>query len=115
MRPKIQKYGGHGVDIKLKAAPNNNWAYQDPGPDTVYWSPQRWRDEDGRREPAGGFNSFVCVEDPQYGQWLTEDGTNVALVSINGIGEIRWRVDAHSPHYGEGAHEHFNLKPVTRG
>jgi len=33
-------------------------------------------------------------------------------VSINGIGEIRWRVDAYSPHYAEGADEHFGLTPL---
>ncbi len=119
MRPKLLKYGGRGVDVKLTSAPNNDWKYQDPPADTVFWSPQKWREEtnrDGtkRTEPAGGFNSFVCVPDEQYGSWLTEDGVKVSLISINGIGEIRWRVESYSPHYGEGAVEHFNLTPVKR-
>lgn len=112
--PILQKYGGHGVDIKLRTAPNNDWGYQDPPANIVYWSPQKWRDENGRREPAGGFNSFVCVEDEKYGQWLTEEGVKVALISINGIGEIRWKVDSWSPHYAEGADVHFKLTPVPR-
>lgn len=109
---KLSEYGGRGVQIALIS-------HSYPGPDTVYWSPQRWREEkdrDGRvrTEPAGGFNSFVIVKDEKYGQWLTKDGVKVSLVSINGIGEIRWKVDSYSPHYAEGADKHFELTPLDR-
>lgn len=116
-RPKLLKYGDKGVDVKLRSAPSERSRYQDPDADTVFWSPQKWRKstrEGYPDEPAGGFNSFVCVADEQYGSWLTEDGTKVSLISINGIGEIRWRVESYSPHYGEGADKHFNLTPVKR-
>jgi hypothetical protein len=99
---KILKRGGRGVQVALHS-------HTDPGPDTVYWSPQRWRDENGRLEPAGGFNSFCLVENPD-GRWVARSGERVSLLSINGIGEIRWSVEPGSEHYGEGAVEHFGLK-----
>lgn len=104
MRPNVLKYGGRGIDVGLRSV-------RDPGPDTVFWSPQRYH-PDG--SPAGGFNSFVCVEDPK-GDWLTEDGKRVSLVSINGIGEVRWRISNHSydRRNAEGSIEHFGLKPAT--
>lgn len=76
-----------------------------PGKDTVYWSPR------GLHDGRGGFNSFVLVADAERGQWRMADGKRVNLLSINGIGEIRWTVDPHSKHYGEGAEMHFRLMP----
>lgn len=105
MKPKVLKYGQRGVDVALRS-------YTDPGNDTVFWSKQRYHDDGS---PAGGFNSFVCVAD-EKGEWLTEDGQKVALLSINGIGEIRWRIStaAYDLRNAEGSIEHFNLKPVPR-
>lgn len=111
MKVNVLKYGGRGVEVSLRS-------YTDPGRDTVFWSPQRWREEvrDGRtyQEPAGGFNSFVCVDDPERGYWRTAEGQRVALVSINGIGEIRWRIDAeYMLRDAEGSVEHFGLTRWT--
>lgn len=104
-KPRILKYGGRGVDVALRT-------HSDPGPETVFWSPPRYH-EDG--SPGGGFNSFVLVDDPN-GYFLTEAGERVALVSINGIGEIRWKIDApYMIRDAEGSIEHFGLKVVDRG
>lgn len=93
---KTTPYGGHGVQIGLQHA--NNTAQ-------VFWSQQ--------------YNSFVITPDPK-GQWLTPDDEQVSLLSINGIGEIRWPV----MHYGSGmkyfregseelaAIDYFHLKPL---
>ena len=101
MKVNVLKYGGRGVDIVLKS-------FSSPGPDTVFWS---------KPDPStgrGGCNSFVCVEDPR-GFWLTEDGQRVNLISINGIGEIRWTIDgSHMVHWAEGSVEHFKLKEAPR-
>lgn len=100
---KILKLDDKGrVAVKL-------YSHTDPGPETVWWSPQKWRDEGNRLDPAGGFNSFCLLADPN-GRWVARSGERVSLVSINGIGEIRWSVDPNSPHYGEGAVDHFGLK-----
>ncbi len=93
----ILKYGGRGVDVALKSERN-------PGPDTVYWSP--------RKPTGGGYNSFVVVAD-ERGPFVTSDGARVALISINGIGEIRWSVDR-SGSWAEGSIEHFALTAVPQ-
>ena len=87
----IHEYGGHGVDVKLISKFN-------PGPASVFWSK--------------GYNSFVMVDDPN-GAWMTPDNQRVALVAINGIGEIRWKVDR-SLFGEEGAVAHWYLTPVTQ-
>lgn len=103
MKPRVQKYGGRGVDIKLRS-------HTDPPKDTVFWSPQKYHPNG---DPAGGFNSFVVVDDPKHGNFATPDGQRVSVISVNGIGEIRWRVEIYGdkPHYDEGSVEHFELKP----
>lgn len=63
----ISKYGGNGVDIRLTSVANTS---------QVFWSHKH--------------NSYVIVED-EKGEW-SYYGKRVALLSINGIGEIRWRV-----------------------
>lgn len=90
MRPvpvHLYRYGGFGVDVKL--ASRND-------PADVYWSE--------------GYNSFVLVHPhiEDSGNWFTPDGQRCDLVSINGIGEIRWVVTGHSR--DEGAIEHFKLR-----
>lgn len=101
---KIQKLGENGrVVIGLNGPDRDD-------PAAVFWSPQRWRDDGDRMNPAGGFNSFVLVEDPK-GRWMQRRSEKrVSLLSINGIGEIRWSVEPGSEHYGEGAVQHFDLK-----
>ena len=86
----LQAYGKHGVDVRLQS-------FTSPGPDTVYWSERT--------------NSYVCVADT-HGPWVTSDGKPCALLSINGIGEIRWSVPA-KPFDEEqiAAVKHFGLKP----
>ncbi len=77
MFSKIYKMGGHGVKIQLKCAPNNGgeFTYQD-----VYWT-------------SGIYASYVLVEAGDVScYWLTPDGQKVRLISINGLGEIRWEV-----------------------
>jgi hypothetical protein len=64
----IQKYGDHGVDIKLTAIGST---------DSVFWSHRT--------------NSYVVVENERGAFEI--DGTKVSLVSINGFGEIRWTVE----------------------
>lgn len=52
----------------------------------VFWSP-RWASEGGGR---GGCNSYILMESP-YGEFI-HLGIQCSLVSVNGIGEIRWSV-----------------------
>lgn len=105
MKINILKYGGYGVDVKLRTK-------CDPGPDTVYWSV--------------GSNSYVVVEGLAAipgtvpvtpGPWVTQDGKRVHLASINGIGEIRWEVDAWDAKRDEhvAALAHFGLVPASQG
>lgn len=54
----------------------------------VFWSPT-WEGSGGAR---GGCNSFVMVE-TEYGSFLSKDGKTCALMSINGIGEVRWDIN----------------------
>jgi hypothetical protein len=67
-RPEVFEYGNYGVNVKLTR--------MDPYDKDVAW--------------VKG-NSFVLVNSPERGQFLI-DGQRVALVSINGLGEIRWDV-----------------------
>lgn len=66
-RPEVFEYGNYGVNCKLTSMQTNK---------DVFWH-------------RG--NSFVVVDDPQRGGFLL-GSQRVSLVSINGIGEIRWPV-----------------------
>ena len=66
----VYEYGGHGVDIRLQST------MVPPG---VYW------------DMSENMSSTVAVADPE-GVLVTKGGTRVSLVSVNGIGEIRWHV-----------------------
>lgn len=68
-RPEVFEYGGYGVNIKLTSASTSK---------DVVW--------------VRG-NSFVLVDDPEGDFLLGEQRVN--LVSVNGIGEIRWDVREH--------------------
>lgn len=85
----LYNYGGCGVDVKLVSR-------YDPGPEDVFWSKQG--------------SSYVLVEPSQRGgTWIHPVHGEVNLVSINGMGEIRWDVMPWS--YGEDleAVEYFGL------
>lgn len=74
--PQAYKYGGHGVDHELRHQRNTP---------LVFWSPVGWHsyvlvDHYSNPKIWGDF-----WEHPIYG--------DVDLISINGIGEIRWQVD----------------------
>ena len=107
-KPTVLKYGARGVEVALHS-------YTSPGPNVVFWSPQRYH-PDG--SPGGGFNSFVLVDDPERGYFRlgdkdydTDADRRVALVSINGIGEIRWTINGrHMIRDAEGSIEHFGLR-----
>lgn len=78
---KTCQYGGHGVDIKL-----DNFGSHEG---RVFWKlPEH--------------NSYVMVPDPRGG-FKTPDGTTVSILSINGIGEIRWSVQDWGPSDREAA------------
>jgi len=74
------EYGGHGVNIGLLTDRN---------------TPKVWWSKD--------YNSYVVALDGR-GEWMMENGTRVNLLSINGIGEIRWGV----AHWGMGMNRRFN-------
>lgn len=86
MKCPIFKLGGHGVDVELRT---------ETDPPGVYWT----------REA-----SYVLVADP-LGGWNC-GGRRVSLLSINGLGEIRWGV---RPGTGreENVVKHFGLTPWT--
>lgn len=80
----------------------------------VFWSPAVDR-ADGSH---GGGNSYV-LEFDDSGPWLYR-GHRVRLLSINGVGEIRWVVRPQDWRFvpsrgagGEGAVEYFGLKEVS--
>jgi hypothetical protein len=84
----VYQYGGYGVDVKL---------HSKTVPSDVYWDAVA--------------NSYVLVEDKE-GLWATQDGKRVSIVSVNGIGEIRW----HLREYEAGDHvSWFNLQEVREG
>jgi len=66
-QPEVFEYGNYGVNIKLTSMETNK---------DVIW--------------VRG-NSFILVDDPKRGDFLL-GGQRVALLSINGMGEIRWPV-----------------------
>lgn len=66
--PEVFEYGGYGVNVKLTEMRDS---------DDVVW--------------VRG-NSFVVVDNPKTGDFKLPNGQRVDLVSINGIGEIRWDV-----------------------
>lgn len=102
MKPRVLKRGGRGVEVSIISA-------RTPGPDTVFWSERV--EKDGEVVRHGG-NSFVVVAS-DTGDWRTRDGERVALLSVNGIGEIRWSVSAQQYDHrnAEGSIEHFELEP----
>ena len=65
----VYKYGGYGVDVKLISYSN---------PSDVFWSEK--------------CNSYVIVEprDPDRALFTHPEHGPVNLISINGMGEIRW-------------------------
>jgi hypothetical protein len=67
MKPEVFEFGGYGVNVKLTVMETSK---------DIVW--------------VRG-NSFVLVDSPEQGSFLL-DGQRVELVSINGIGEIRWKV-----------------------
>jgi hypothetical protein len=70
--PEVFEYGGYGVNVKLTSMQTSK---------DVVW--------------VRG-NSFVLVDSPTRGPFtLGVNGQRVALVSINGLGEIRWDVRAY--------------------
>ena len=82
------QYGRHGVDVGLTSMRTT--------PD-IFWSDRG--------------NSFVTVrpEPDMRGEWIQPDGSRVDLLSINGMGEVRWQVFTWGADLGEGAVEHFGL------
>lgn len=97
---KAVMYGGHGVQITLNYFLNTN---------RVFWSSRG--------------NSFVMVgvEKPEHYSFITPTGLHVKLLSINGIGEIRWTCDPRDLKYTGGdadetheAVEYFKLKPSIK-
>ncbi len=94
--PKIYSFGGHGVDIGLSIAPP-------PGTMTsqsCYWTTKT-------------YSSYILVKSDSP-KWETEDGSSVRLISVNGLGEIRWEVSPYSSWGGDDGQEAvkaFNLKP----
>ena len=73
---KSFKFGGYGVDVRIRG----EWE-----PD-VYW--------DKRLAPSGyrRFNSYVLVEGNESipGNVQDTDGNRFSIVSVSGMGEIRW-------------------------
>lgn len=64
-KARVFKHGGYGVDVKLNTMETTT---------DVFW--------------IRG-NSYVLVAEDR-GHFKTKDGTRVAIVSVNGIGEVRW-------------------------
>lgn len=91
-RPDNVRCMGHGrVKIMLAWVKNT---------DRVFWS-----------EP--GCNSFVCVRDFE-GNYVTRQGDSCFLVSVNGIGELRWDVRPSHPTAEEmAAVRYFMLTPKS--
>lgn len=85
----VFKYGGYGVDVKLQSMKTSP---------SVFWSKAH--------------HSFVVVDDPQRGDFSYK-GRRVSLISVNGIGEIRWKVRAPGSSFdgGDEAAPHFGLTP----
>ena len=73
MKFKFHKYGNFGVDYSIPAMGTNS---------AVFWSV--------KTDKTNGGNSYVLVENPE-GTWVVE-GVRCDIVSINGIGEVRWNV-----------------------
>ena len=87
---KACSYGGYGVDLKLSHAGNT---------DRVFWY-------EG--------NSYVFCPDENYGTHVTEDGRQVAIISVNGIGEIRWKATGFLDAAEEFAAGYFNLTQMSQ-
>lgn len=90
-------------DVKLYDTVSSPW---------VYWSP--------RKPTGGGFNSYICLKSDR-GDWYL-NGERVQLLSVNGMGEVRWPVWVRDglrwpdeSMGGEGAVAYFGLKPVEGG
>jgi hypothetical protein len=71
--PRVFEMGGYGVDVKLTEIRTTV---------DIFWS-------------TPGCNSYVLADSPpRFGPYLRLHGRPVALFSINGIGELRWSVEA---------------------
>lgn len=82
------------VDVKLDTAETTK---------DVFWSPRwvrplsEWMKARGYQEGdngRGGYNSYVLLRAPEDAEpsrcFIHPDGTRVWLMSVNGMGEIRW-------------------------
>ena len=93
----MYKFGGHGVDVKLHSIANSK---------DIFWS-----------QP--NCNSFVRVAVPATAdEWSqqqythrNEFGEAYYIVSVNGIGEVRWYVDAseYSLKYNQALHNRHHV------
>jgi hypothetical protein len=103
---KIQKRGGYGVDYKIPRPGNIEGE--------IWWSPP-WDGLNGEGS-HGGFNSYVVCEcePPRHpedrSKWKI-GGKWVCLYSINGIGEIRWRVESYDIESAERHEEAGTYRP----
>ncbi len=93
---QIYNYDRRGVNMKLKSLID---------PPDVYWH-------------KNGVASYVLVSDEKNGNFTTGDGTRVRVVSVDGLGEIRWDVDHHNGKVGDRLGEDkavafFKVKPVV--
>ena len=87
-RSRLQRFGGHGVDVRLRHSRTTR---------EVYW------DRIG--------NSYVAVRYPGKGRWVV-DGLRAEIVSINGAGEVRWVVDPQASDVRDkAAARHFDALP----
>lgn len=80
----------------------------------IFWSPRKFRIENGRQEPAGGCNSYVLVEETDPAPGINEllfEGKRVRLYSINGAGEVRWEVFARELRNGMAYEREGKLDP----
>ena len=62
--------------------------------------------------------SYVLVADEERGNFTTEDGKKVRVISVNGLGEVRWGVDHHNGKVGDRVGEDkavafFKVKPIV--
>ena len=78
-----------------------------------------WRDLSGVLMLGAADYCLISREDGNEewspGEWLTEDGQRVRVVSIHGTGEIRWSLQPYSNCGDDRMKQvitHFKLKPV---
>jgi len=109
-KPEWLESSEHEAAVKLGLIPRHMiFAYGDRG---VYI---RIRDKRERGVFWHDGSSYVLVADPEHGPWMLDD-RRVALLSINGMGEIRWDVAPSFPDKGgRAAADHFGLVPREGG